>query len=221
MPLPLPTLRWLGINDTECISYLSEIHAQMLELYITYVPTDYHSLLLFLLQPAIWQQKDSVPRSIPFNGDYLVIHNDAWGTGWLCKNNIRMWVFHFVTDCDRVVIDVIQCGPETIFPGNRLSACRRTGLTHMSTRRIWKSYQVNTLVPASWYHSALTSESNPTQQPCDLRAVPWFAIIAYSSSSMLDHTDRFERKNSPGLHFLNATDEIVQSEAVNFVCHSE
>jgi hypothetical protein len=26
---------------------------------------------------------------------------------------------------------------------------------------------------------------------------------AYSSSSILDHTDRFERKDSPGLYFLS------------------
>ncbi|KIM86953.1 hypothetical protein PILCRDRAFT_293145 [Piloderma croceum F 1598] len=43
-------------------SYLSEIHAQILKLHTTYVPTDYHSLLLFLLRPAIWWQKGSVPR---------------------------------------------------------------------------------------------------------------------------------------------------------------
>jgi hypothetical protein len=44
--------------------------------------------------------------------------------------NIPM-CFFFVTDCDRVLTDVIQCGPETIFRGNLLCARRRTGLIHM------------------------------------------------------------------------------------------
>jgi hypothetical protein len=56
--------------------------------------------------------------------------NDAWGAGWLCKKYSNVSIF-LVTDCDRVLTDVIQCGPETIFPGNHLCARRRTGLTHM------------------------------------------------------------------------------------------
>jgi hypothetical protein len=32
------------------VPYLSEIHVQMLELHITYVPTDYHRLFLLFLQ---------------------------------------------------------------------------------------------------------------------------------------------------------------------------
>jgi hypothetical protein len=39
-----------------------------------------------------------------------------------------------------------------------------------------------------------------------------FAIIAYSSSSILDHANRLERIYLPGLNFLNGTDKIVQSE---------
>jgi len=53
MPLPLATLRRLGMNNTEYILYLSEIHAQMFELHITYVPTDYRSLLPFLATRAL------------------------------------------------------------------------------------------------------------------------------------------------------------------------
>jgi len=33
----------------------------MLELHTADVPTDYRGLLPFLLQPAIWQQKGSIP----------------------------------------------------------------------------------------------------------------------------------------------------------------
>ncbi|KIM79693.1 hypothetical protein PILCRDRAFT_791278, partial [Piloderma croceum F 1598] len=43
------------------IPYVFQILAQMLELHTADVPTDYRSLLPFLLQPAIWQQKGSIP----------------------------------------------------------------------------------------------------------------------------------------------------------------
>jgi hypothetical protein len=119
---------------TGYIPHLSEIHAQILKLHTIYIPTDYRSLLLFLLQPAIWRQKGSVPRSRYHSMSIILSYiNDAWGTGWLCKNHIPMWVFRFVTDCDRVVIDVIQCGHETIFLDNCLCACKRMGLTHIFT----------------------------------------------------------------------------------------
>ena len=111
---------------TGYIPYLSEIHAQILKLHTTYVPTDYRSLLLFLLQPVIWRQKGSVPRS-RYHSMMIILSyiNDAWGTGWLCKNNMYVDVsISFVINCDRVLIDVIHCGPETIFPGNHLCAYR-------------------------------------------------------------------------------------------------
>ncbi|KAF7976444.1 hypothetical protein HWV62_6681 [Athelia sp. TMB] len=43
------------------IPYVFQILAQMLELHKHDAPADYRSLLPFLLQPAIWQQKGSVP----------------------------------------------------------------------------------------------------------------------------------------------------------------
>jgi hypothetical protein len=120
---------------TGYIPYFSEIHAQILKLHTTYVPTDYRSLLLFLLQPVIWRQKGGVPRSRYHSMAIILSYiNDAWGTGWLCKNNMYVDVsISFVINCDRVLIDVIQCEPATIFSGNHLCACRRTGLTHMFT----------------------------------------------------------------------------------------
>lgn len=45
----------------EYIPYVFQVLAQMLELHTTDVPSDYRSLLPFLLQPAIWQQKGSIP----------------------------------------------------------------------------------------------------------------------------------------------------------------
>ena len=46
---------------TEYIPYVFQVLAQMLDLHTADVPSDYRSLLPFLLQPAIWQQKGSVP----------------------------------------------------------------------------------------------------------------------------------------------------------------
>ncbi|KAH7882920.1 CAS/CSE protein [Phlebopus sp. FC_14] len=43
------------------IPYVFQILAQMLELHTTDVPTEYRSLLAFLLMPACWQQKGSIP----------------------------------------------------------------------------------------------------------------------------------------------------------------
>jgi exportin-2 (importin alpha re-exporter) len=45
----------------EYIPYVFQILAQMLELHTTDVPAEYRSLLPFLLTPAMWQQKGSVP----------------------------------------------------------------------------------------------------------------------------------------------------------------
>jgi CAS/CSE protein, C-terminus len=71
---------------TGYISYLSEIHTQILELHATRVPTDYRSLLLFLLQPVIWQQKGSVPRSRYHSMAIILPYiNDAWGTGMIMQ----------------------------------------------------------------------------------------------------------------------------------------
>ena len=49
------------MGRTEYIPYVFQILAQMLELHKHDAPADYRSLLPFLLQPAIWQQKGSVP----------------------------------------------------------------------------------------------------------------------------------------------------------------
>jgi exportin-2 (importin alpha re-exporter) len=49
------------VIGAEYIPYVFQILAQMLELHTSDVPTDYRSLLPFLLQPAIWQQKGSIP----------------------------------------------------------------------------------------------------------------------------------------------------------------
>lgn len=48
-------------RDTEYIPYAFQILAQMLEFHSTDVPAEYRSLLPFLLTPAIWQQKGSIP----------------------------------------------------------------------------------------------------------------------------------------------------------------
>jgi hypothetical protein len=117
---------------TGYIPYLSEIHAQILELHTTYVPTDYRSQLRFLLQPAIWQQKGSVPRSRYHSmATDFVIHIRCLGGRVIMQEIFRCEYSFFVTECDRVLTDMIQCGTETIFPGNHLCACRRTWLTHM------------------------------------------------------------------------------------------
>lgn len=43
----------------------------MLELHTTDVPTEYRSLLPFLLTPAIWQQKGSIPGLVKLLKAYL------------------------------------------------------------------------------------------------------------------------------------------------------
>jgi len=43
------------------VPYVFQILAQMLQLHTTNVPAEYRSLLPFLLTPAIWQQKGSIP----------------------------------------------------------------------------------------------------------------------------------------------------------------
>ena len=45
----------------EYIPYVFQILAQMLELHKADVPAEYRSLLPFLLTPAAWQQKGSIP----------------------------------------------------------------------------------------------------------------------------------------------------------------
>lgn len=50
--------------DTSCIEYIPyvfQILAQMLELHTSDVPPDYRAILPFLLTPASWQQKGSIP----------------------------------------------------------------------------------------------------------------------------------------------------------------
>lgn len=46
---------------SEYIPYVFQLLAQMLELHTTDVPAEYRSLLPFLLTPASWQQKGSIP----------------------------------------------------------------------------------------------------------------------------------------------------------------
>jgi exportin-2 (importin alpha re-exporter) len=48
-------------THSEYIPYVFQILAQMLELHATDVPGEYVTLLPFLLTPAIWQQKGSIP----------------------------------------------------------------------------------------------------------------------------------------------------------------
>jgi exportin-2 (importin alpha re-exporter) len=50
-----------GVPKIEYIPYVFQILAQMLELHTTEVPSEYRSLLPFLLNPAVWQQKGSIP----------------------------------------------------------------------------------------------------------------------------------------------------------------
>lgn len=45
----------------EYIPYVFQVLAQMLEFHTTEVPEQYRSLLPFLLTPAVWQQKGSIP----------------------------------------------------------------------------------------------------------------------------------------------------------------
>ncbi|KIM79900.1 hypothetical protein PILCRDRAFT_10069 [Piloderma croceum F 1598] len=58
-PTTLPMFKWALLGPftiiirrkiEQYIPYLSETHAQMLELHTTYIPTSYRSLLPFLLQ---------------------------------------------------------------------------------------------------------------------------------------------------------------------------
>jgi len=57
---------------SEYIPYVFQILAQMLELHTADVPTSYRSLLPFLLQPAIWMQKGSVPGLVKLLKAFLV-----------------------------------------------------------------------------------------------------------------------------------------------------
>jgi exportin-2 (importin alpha re-exporter) len=45
----------------EYVPYVFQVLAQMLELHSNDVPAEYRSLLPFLLTPAVWQQKGSIP----------------------------------------------------------------------------------------------------------------------------------------------------------------
>lgn len=45
----------------EFVPYVFQLMSQMLELHASDVPADYRTLLPFLLQPASWQQKGSIP----------------------------------------------------------------------------------------------------------------------------------------------------------------
>ena len=47
--------------STEYIPYVFQILAQMLSMHTTGVPSEYRTLLPFLLTPACWQQKGSIP----------------------------------------------------------------------------------------------------------------------------------------------------------------
>ncbi|KAF5378153.1 hypothetical protein D9615_007619 [Tricholomella constricta] len=54
------------------IPYVFQVLAQMLELHKTDVPEQYNSLLPFLLTPAVWQQKGSVPGLVKLLKAFLV-----------------------------------------------------------------------------------------------------------------------------------------------------
>jgi CAS/CSE protein, C-terminus len=119
----------------------------MLELHTADVPTDYRSLLPFLLQPAIWQQKGSIPGLVKLLKAFLardakqmiaagqvaavlgIIQqrlipskiNDVWGMELLqaVMQNIPVWVLlAFCCFPDRALIDLIQCRPATVFPSD-------------------------------------------------------------------------------------------------------
>ncbi|KAK0469414.1 CAS/CSE protein [Desarmillaria tabescens] len=53
------------------IPYVFQLLAQMLDMHSKEVPTEYRSLLPFLLMPAIWQQKGSVPGLVKLLSAYL------------------------------------------------------------------------------------------------------------------------------------------------------
>ncbi|KAK0485031.1 CAS/CSE protein [Armillaria novae-zelandiae] len=53
------------------IPYVFQLLAQMLEMHTKDVPAEYRSLLPFLLTPAIWQQKGSVPGLVKLLSAYL------------------------------------------------------------------------------------------------------------------------------------------------------
>ncbi|KAG7451472.1 importin alpha re-exporter [Guyanagaster necrorhizus] len=53
------------------IPYVFQLLAQMLEMHSKDVPTEYRSLLPFLLMPAIWQQKGSIPGLVKLLSAYL------------------------------------------------------------------------------------------------------------------------------------------------------
>ncbi|KAK0446106.1 CAS/CSE protein [Armillaria borealis] len=53
------------------IPYVFQLLAQMLEMHSKDVPAEYRSLLPFLLMPAIWQQKGSVPGLVKLLSAYL------------------------------------------------------------------------------------------------------------------------------------------------------
>ncbi len=59
------------IARTEYIPYVFQLLAQMLEMHSKDVPAEYRSLLPFLLMPAIWQQKGSVPGLVKLLSAYL------------------------------------------------------------------------------------------------------------------------------------------------------
>jgi exportin-2 (importin alpha re-exporter) len=58
---PASTTRVHIIDFPEYIPYVFQILAQMLALHTTGVPAEYRSLLPFLMTPACWQQKGSIP----------------------------------------------------------------------------------------------------------------------------------------------------------------
>lgn len=55
----------------EYIPYIFQILAQMLDLHTAEVPDEYRGLLPFLLTPAIWQQKGSIPGLVKLLKAYL------------------------------------------------------------------------------------------------------------------------------------------------------
>ncbi|KAF9027107.1 Cse1-domain-containing protein [Hymenopellis radicata] len=54
------------------IPYVFQLLAQMLEMHTSNIPTEYQELLTFLLTPAIWAQKGSIPGLVKLLKAYLV-----------------------------------------------------------------------------------------------------------------------------------------------------
>jgi len=125
------TLCWLGMNDRiySVPFWNSHVYTRTAHHIRSYGLSQSAAISLATYHLAAEGQHSSL--KIPFNGDWFCHTLTVLGGRGDYARNIPMWVLFLVTDCDRVLTDVIQCGPETIFPGNQLCARRRTRLTHV------------------------------------------------------------------------------------------